>query len=176
MMYLYHWVPKDMKGDILYPLNVLKNEHPELYDIKASKYVGREKVMQQVIPALNCLWNDVLHFTAVHPSVVKEALINAGSKKDFDMSCYEIDPNLLDPEKTIVYLYEHDSVVDKMSIENFAKYDPNDIEKYSHLTQKTKDYYKEMFDQGKKPLVFHGVPHIFYKGNLNVKKLPIVKV
>ncbi len=79
--YLYHWVPDDMIGDTLYPLNILKHTHPDLYTKKVSKYIGREKVMDQIIPILDCLWNDVLHFTAVHPKDVKDALIKAGSKK-----------------------------------------------------------------------------------------------
>ena len=31
MEYLYHRVPKNMNGTMLYPLNVLKNLQPEIY-------------------------------------------------------------------------------------------------------------------------------------------------
>ena len=48
--YLYHWVPNDMVGDTLYPLNELKKTHSDLYEQKVSKYIGSEKVMKQVIP------------------------------------------------------------------------------------------------------------------------------
>ena len=39
----------------------------------------------------------------------------------------------------------------------------------------TKEYYKEMFMQEKNPLLFHGVPHILFRGSLDisgVKKFP----
>jgi len=165
-----------MVGDTLYPLNELKKTHSDLYEQKVSKYIGREKVMKQVIPILDCLWNDVLHFTAVHPKDVKEALIKAGSRKDFEMKCYEIKPELLNPKNTIVYLYEKDYISNKMDIENFTTYNPDEIQKYSTIPKITTDYYKESYDKGEKPLVFHGVPHILYKGNLNVKNLEVIKV
>ncbi len=30
--------------------------------------------MEQRIPILNCLWNDVLHFSPVHPAKIKQAM------------------------------------------------------------------------------------------------------
>lgn len=174
MNYLYHWVPKDMKGEILYPLNVLKEKYPELYVLKSAKYTGRGELLEQVVPVLDCLWNDVIHLSAVHPKIVREALVEAGSKKDFKMTCYQIDPHLLDSEKTIVYLYSHSDDFE-IKNEDFVKFDPNKIGEYSSLPQDTKDYYKEMFDKNIKPLVFHRVVHILYKGELNVKDFPVVE-
>jgi len=59
MNYLYHGVPKQLEGNILYPLNILKDKCPEVYEKEVSKYVGREHVKENRIPAFNCLWNDV---------------------------------------------------------------------------------------------------------------------
>ncbi|MBI2087070.1 MAG: hypothetical protein HYT69_02770 [Candidatus Zambryskibacteria bacterium] len=67
MEYLYHQIPKNMFGTLLYPLNVLKETHPEIYAEHAKKYVGREQLLTATVPPLNCLWNDVLHFTAIAP-------------------------------------------------------------------------------------------------------------
>lgn len=175
MNYIYHWVPKDMRGDVLFPLNTLKETQPDLYEKEASKYVGREFIMQQKIPFLDCLWNDVLHFSAVHPSVVKQALIESGRTKDFEYEFFEVDPHLLTPENTIVYLYRHTYMANKLKEDNFAKYNPDDIDKYSELPQDTKEYYKEMFSQGKNPLLFHRVPHILFKGSLDTSKIKRIK-
>jgi hypothetical protein len=90
------------------------------------------------------------------------------------MKCYEIDPELLNPKDTIVYLYKKDYMSNKMNINNFAEYNTDEIKNYSVITQLTLDYYKEIFDEGGDPLVFHGVPHILYKGNLNIKDLSVV--
>ncbi len=164
-----------MRGDVLFPLNTLKDTQPDLYEKEASKYIGREQVMLQKIPFLNCLWNDVLHFSAVHPSLVKEALIEAGRTKSFDIEFFEVDPHLLTSENTIVYLYRHSNMEDKLKEDNFAKYNPDDIAQYSPLPQETKDYYKEMLSQDKKPLLFHRVPHILFKGSLDTSKIKIIK-
>lgn len=175
MNYIYHWVPENMQGDILYPLNVLKEKHPDLYQKEADKYVGREHIMQQKIPFLDCLWNDVLHFSPVHPSIVKENLIAAGRTKPFTIEFFEIDPHLLNPEHTIVYLHQHRNKTDKMKEDNFAKYNPDNIAQYSEMPDETIRYYKEMYSQGEDPLLFHGVPHILYKGSLNTKGVNRIK-
>jgi hypothetical protein len=165
-----------MRGEILFPLNTLKYKHPDLYEKEASKYVGREEIMQNKLPILNCLWNDVLHFSAVHPSEIKQALIEAGRTKSFDIEFFEVDPHLLTFENTIVYLYKHSNIADKLKEENFAKYNPDDIDQYSKLPQETKDYYKEILTQGKNPLLFHRVPHILFKGTLDISSITGIKV
>ena len=76
--YLYHRVPDDMKGSILYPLNQLRNVYPSLYAAKAASYKNREAVMQARIPILDCLWNDVIHFSPVHPSKIQRSRAEAG--------------------------------------------------------------------------------------------------
>ncbi|HEV7702310.1 MAG TPA: hypothetical protein VGO63_02620 [Candidatus Paceibacterota bacterium] len=175
MNYLYHWVPKDMRGNVLYPLNTLKDSHADLYEKEASKYVGREHIMEQRIPVLDCLWNDVLHFSAVHPSLIKKALFDSGRTKSFDLEFFEVDPHLLNSENTIVYLYKHSNMADKLKEDNFAKYDPDDIAQYSTMPEGTKEYYKEMFAQDKNPLLFHKVPHILFKGSLDVSGINKIK-
>jgi len=58
--FLYHLVPKNIRGDILYPLNILKSIYPDIYQYQVNKYFGREYIIEQRIPLFNCLWNDVL--------------------------------------------------------------------------------------------------------------------
>ena len=38
MEFLYHRVPVNMEGSILYPLNQLKNLHPDIYVEHVKKY------------------------------------------------------------------------------------------------------------------------------------------
>ncbi len=171
MSYIYHGVPKNLTGNILYPLNVIKEKFPELYVEKAKKYVGREHVMEQKIPILNCLWNDVLHFSSVNPKALKEALVESGLK-DFPMSFYQIDPTLLDSANTVVYLYTSKQKTDN----DFIPYDPNEVEKFSKVPQATKDYYKEIISSGGNPLMYHLIPHILHKGPLDISNMPIITV
>ena len=80
MEVLYHRVPTNMSGTILYPLNELKKLHPELYAEHVKKYEGREQLLTTEVPPLECLWNDVLHFTAVAPSELKANLAKADTE------------------------------------------------------------------------------------------------
>ncbi len=141
-MYLYHSVPKNLQGNILYPLNVLKDKYPDIYAQHISKYIGREHIMQQRISALNCLWNDVLHFSPVHPKEVKQALIDAGRNPDFTMNCYQVDPKLIELKNAIVYLNTHTDNKDKMNEENFVPYNHDEVIKFSEIPQVTKNIIK----------------------------------
>lgn len=173
MNYLYHRVPDCMSGTILYPLNVLREKYPAVYECAAGKYVGREHLMQEKIGPLNCLWNDVLHFTAVDPNDIKQAIIQAG--RNFHGSYYQIDPNLIDSKNAIVYLYT-DNQPNKPNKNDFVEYDPSEIWKYSNMNQDTKDYYKETIAKGNRPLIFHRIPHILYKGSIDVGNVKIITI
>ena len=173
-MFLYHVVPKGLRGGILYPLNALKDIYPEVYDMRARKYYGRKHLMRQVVPTLGCLWNDVLHFSPVDPKEIRSALTEAGGEADFSIDFYRIDPYLLKPERTTVYLYFEDR--DELEGRDFSAYDPAAVEKYSVLPRVTKDYYKEMIGKGQWPLLYHRVPHILYRGALDITDTPIVTV
>ena len=176
MIYLYHSVPKNLHGNILYPLNVLKEKHSEIYEQQVSKYVGREHITQQRIPMLDCLWNDVLHFSAVNPKEVKQALIEAGRSPDFTMSYYQVVPKLIESKNSIVYLYAHADSKDKLNEKNFITYNPDEMTKFSSMPQATKDYYKEMIGKGERPLLYHKIPHILYKDTLDITNMPIISV
>ncbi|MDP2676217.1 MAG: hypothetical protein Q8O83_00835 [bacterium] len=165
-----------MQGSILYPLNTLKESLPVVYEQQVSKYVGREQITQQRIPILDCLWNDVLHFSAVNPKEIKQALIEAGRSPDFTMNYYKVNPKLIEPKNAIVYLYAHADNKDKMNEENFAAYNPDEVVKFSSMPRATKDYYKEMIGKGERSLLYHRIPHILYRGTLDITDLPIISV
>jgi len=172
---LYHIVPSDMQGTVLHPLNALKDIRPDLYVAKAGKYEDRKHIMQQFIPTLECAWNDVLHFTAVDPRELKQALVDAGMEPR-EMKFYEIDPSLLDPKRTTIYLYSDKTGEEKMAPEHFRTYDPENLQEHAVLPEVTKEYYKRMYAKGEKPLAFIGIPHILHKGSLDISDLPVVTV
>ncbi len=178
MSYLYHFVPKNLQGHVLYPLNQLKDVYPKAYAEHMCKYIGREVVNQNRIPVLDCLWNDVLHFSAVNPKDIKQALIEAGADLTSQNSYYQIDPKLLDPKNTIVWLYSHaeGDHKNKMNPENFEPYNPETISKYSVLPQITKKFYRESVAKGERLLMHRRIPHILYKDTLNVSNIPVVNL
>lgn len=168
-------VPQDMRGTTLHPLNELKTIHPDLFASQAGKYEGRSHIMEQFIPTLEAAWNDVLHFTAIHPAELKKALVEAGVGPR-EMKFYQVDPALLDPAKTTIYLYSDKSGSEKMAPENFAEYDPQGLDVHAILPETTKQYYKDQVAKGGKPLLFIGVPHILHKGSIDVSNLPVLTV
>jgi hypothetical protein len=173
--FLYHMVPDDMHGNTLHPLNSLADLNPDLYLSKKKKYKDREHVMEQFIPTLKCVWNDVLHFSAINPVELKKALIESGMDPK-EMKFYQIDPNLLNPKNTTIYLYQEKSNEDAMNSKNFLEYDPEKLAEHSALSQATKDYYREKNSNSERPLLFVGINHILHKGSIDISDLPIIVV
>ena len=75
MKYIYHIIPNPFVGTKLIPLNEMDKES-ELYKGHARKYLGRESLTKQQIPILNCLWNDVVQFSAINPQLIVDELKN----------------------------------------------------------------------------------------------------
>ncbi len=164
--FLYHMVPEDMRGDVLHPLNKLKDAHPDIYVKEVAKYKGREELMKKEIAMLECIWNDVMHLVAVNPQELKKALLAAGMEPK-EMRFYQIDPEMLNPEKTTIYLYQEGK-------DSFLAYDPKNLAERASLPEETKAYFKETIQKGEKPLLFIGVPHILHKGSIDISKLPVI--
>jgi len=175
MNYLFHTVPKNLKGDILYPLNVLKNSDTDLYKEKVKKYLGREKILERKIPTLNCLWNDVLHLTAVHPETLVLELTKAGRPHQ-PMSFYQINPAKLNPQNLTIYLYKSSEKRIQLPDEEFVDFNLEELPYYSQIPDFTKNYYRERYESGDRPLLYHGVPHVLYKGEINTANLEIITV
>lgn len=173
--FLYHMKPEGMRGTILHPLNTLKGEYPELYMKHAAKYDDRPDLTEQFLPTLEAAWNDVLHFTAVDPEELKQALIDAGMEPKA-MPFYKVDPSLLDPKKTTVYLYQDKSSDVKLNPQDFQEFDPEKLDQHATLPEETKEYYKEVFAKGKRPFMFVGVPHILHKGSIDISNLEVITV
>ncbi len=156
---LYHMVPKNMKGDRLMPLSALKKDYPDLHDEAEAKYLNRKEVIDEKIAPLDCTRRDVINLTAIHPSHLKQALEGCGRVKPFDAEYYEIDPHILDPDKTIIDHHEKGL---------YERFDPDTIGQYSEIPDKTLEHYIEEFKKGEHPFIHHGIPHILYKGEIDV--------
>lgn len=178
--YLYHKVPADLKGNIIHPLNELKDIHPELYSSKLKKYENRDGVMKYLIKDLECKWNDVVHMSPIHPKDLKEALLDAGFQPK-EMKFFQIDPEKLDLEKTKVFLFKElrDKKSGKLNDDEIVNFKLEDLDKYSIISEKTKAYYKKIVnnhDNTKMLFAFIHVPHILHKGSIDISNLPIITV
>jgi hypothetical protein len=177
-VYLYHRVPDDMKNHILYPLNQLKSVYPSLYETKAAHYQNRKAVMQARVPILDCLWNDVLHFSPVHPSKVQQALAEAGFGRK-PRRYFEVDPveNGFNATNAVIFLHQR-LKLEKFQLEeaDFRVFNPAELSSLGEIPEATLAYYRELFEQGKRPLVYLYVPHILLQGSLDSRVLRVIEV
>ena len=176
MNYLYHRVPDVLKGNILLSQNMLRKRHPTLYRESMKKYQGRRHILKPKVRFLNCSWSDVIYLSPVHPRKVANALRIAGDKSKQKIKFYKINPKKLNPEKTIVYLYKYDTMAQEGNLDNFTHFSIKNLSKYNKIPNKTLKYYKDEIKAGRKPLLYHFIPHIVYNGNLSVKDAEIIEV
>ena len=174
MEYLYHRIPKDMRGGILYPLNALKHFHPDIYAEQVQKYKGREKLLDARVPPLECLWNDVLHLTALPPHILKKNLLKTGIEIE-PRSWFKIPVSLIKGENSIAFTYRRDKGL-LPEFKEYEVFDPARMEVYRTVPEETILYYKQKKAAGERPLFFHLVPHVLYRGTVNTKDLEIVSL
>ena len=174
MNYLYHMVG-DFRGEELMPLHRLKDKYPQVYKKEIKKYVGREGILKLKVPHLNCLWNDVLHFTSVHPLKIKKALRKSGIRSFKKWRFFKINPKLLEKDKTMVFLFPENRKKRYLP-EAFVPLKISNLSKYAKINKRTLGYYKKEIKNKRRPLLYYLIPHILYKGILNKKDLEIIEV
>lgn len=177
MNYLYHTVPEYIKGNFLMPHNELKKHYPRLYNKEIKKYQGRKLVMTKFIPPLNCKWNEVIHLTAVHPLKIKKAINKSGYSSFKTIKWYKISPKFINPEKTTIYLNKFKKDLSQMnSSDQFADFSPSKLNNYNQIPKRTINDYKKEISKKRKPLIFRFIPHILYKGKINIKNCEVIEV
>lgn len=161
-----------MCGSVLYPLNELREIYPDVYAAHVKKYDGREVMLTRKIPPLNCLWNDVLHFTAVTPGELKANLAKADIALGSD-PWFKVPISSIDAGKVVVFPYK----LDQNTRPNFELYEVFDLSRmsdYRQVPQETIEYYKQKKAEGALPLLFYSLPHVLYKGVVETEGLEVV--
>lgn len=174
--YLYHRVPDSLMGSTLYSLNALRQKWPSLYAVYAEKYVGRENLMQQTIPALGCRWNDVLHFCPVHPDLICKGLIAAGYEPK-SSQWFVIDPIALDfnSKNTVIYLNLVKQYRDfTKRADDFKPFERASLEEICELPEATFAYYQNSYQAGDIPLLFHRIPHVLHQGCVSIHRMTVI--
>ena len=167
--YIYHVVPPKTTGTILYPLNQLREKDPISYEEQILKYKGREKLLERHIPILDCLWNDVLFLTAVHPKKMMAALRGAGYNREHILRSFQFDINQLDTGKIVVMLHRHGEKP------TYEKFDSTRWTEYDVVPQDTLDHFRRQREKGEAFMFFGHVPHILYQGSLDTTDIAVVE-
>jgi hypothetical protein len=163
---VYHKKPDNLKGDTLYPLNQLKEIYPEVYAEEIKKYTeeGRVGLMNADVIPLGVKWNDVVHLTPIHPDQIRDALSLLGRHPNLEH--IEVDASRLDSDNTTIYVDSGDPII---TPEDFHPYTPENLKRFSELSQKTKDYYRQEVEKGERPLLHKYAPHVLHKGPIKLK-------
>jgi hypothetical protein len=167
--FAYHLVPPNLRGAVLYPLNQLKVIYPDIAATHMIKYQGRLQLLEKLIPPLDCLWNDVLMLSPVHPAAMKAAMEEAGHFRPA-RQWFEIDAALFRRENTAIYLPDT-----RPSEERIIPFEQHCLAQYTHIPEAQKQFYRQV-EPGKPFLLFGGIPHILYKGSINVADVHVIEV
>ncbi len=175
--FVYHHVPVNLTGSVLYPLNQLKQVYPDVAVVQLKKYQGRESLLSQRILLLNCLWNDVLHFSTVHPAKIKAAMEESGhtigSRK---WRYFEVDAAFFSPSNTVIWEYRERHRTRLLIDESECfPFEARLLGKYTEVGKWTRRYYAEV-KPGARVLPYVGIAHVLYKGHLNVEGVTIIEV
>lgn len=168
---IYHIKPEPMVGTQLIPLNQM-DLSSDLYSRAKGKYIGREQLMSARIPILDCLWNDVLHFSSIDPRLLVQELL-------------KIDPGFPTLKRTVLkFTADHfrhqaskmilldtaqwDLETNFISEERISNFCSSSYRELSHVPVDTIETWRQSKASGGKYLLFHGVPHVLLKGSIDI--------
>jgi hypothetical protein len=173
---LYHRKSPDFHGSVLYPLNVLRDVARDHYERQRAKYAGREHTLLQRVPPLDCLWNDVLHFSPVHPARMAALARDAGLAW-YEAPWFEIDPEAsgFTPANTAVFRYSHTRLEPPMPDDEFEPFDRSQLARMTEPPPGTREYYRMIPRGSGRYFIFAGVPHVLHRGPVDVARTPLVR-
>ena len=168
-MYLYHHVPDNQIGDVIYPLNQLKEKLPDIYSQQYAKYDSiKEKDVE--IPGFG-YWNDCVNLMPVNPGLVKKELEKYGHDTNWQWRFYKIDPEKLDNSKLIIMaMNEADGVLER----TFVPFSRLAFEKYCHIGETTRAIFQKAKTDNEQPNTFARVPHVLYKDSIDSTEFEVV--
>jgi hypothetical protein len=145
-------------------MNELMRHYPDVAAEKLRKYQGREHYPECKVPALNCMIGDVLQFSPVSPVAICEALREAGRQRH-PRFWYEFDAASFDARVAVIAL----------DASTFVPFDPRTLDEYRAIPDATKTYYR-VHAQDERLFVFEGIPHVLYRGTLDVRAAVLLEV
>ena len=137
--------------------------------------------MERRVPLLDCLWDDVLHLSPVHPGRIRDALRSVGLpdlKKGREFA-------VIDPK--VVGMTEHNTVIwqnsETIKLENlrstpkgFTTFYPEKLDLLRSVPSRTIRYFEEAKREKRRPLLYVGIPHVLFKGTIDLELVEFEQV
>jgi hypothetical protein len=181
VQYVYHWRQANFTGNWLIPLNRMREtpEFAEIYERAALNYKGRESLCMHVIPTLNCLWNDVIFLSPLHPHKHYAEYQKIGFSPK-NLQFFKIPIEVLEEKRVTVFKWpryekypKHHQIptLDEMS-QAYCAIDFSHYQEMDELPGDTKDFYAHVFDANnpeKYPRFnWYRIPHILCQDPIDV--------
>lgn len=184
MRFLYHARPRDMRGEVLYPLSVLRTTFSDLYEIERAKYGGREILFEVRVPILEVLWNEALHLSPLHPYHLAAAWRAAGlSSPAWDRDFFEIPVDRIDSARSVWFvsgaLVANDPGREQgppsLPVDQVARFDPTSYRPMGHPPARYLEYLRHQRERGRRPRPFAHLPHVLVAAPVDVGNLDVVR-
>lgn len=190
MAVVYHGVPRDLVGEVIYPLNQLGVIDQGAYEFQVSKYAGREAVLDFSIPGIGVKFNDTVHCACLHPHYLFKARQDLGLNPEPRPAppawgtglAFEIPLERILRHPVIWYsgrtLWINGAPNEDVPlVPPTDEFEPFDPERYQPLRAPTPAhlaYLQRMKDRSERSLMFVHIPHILVAGPIDVSDLRIV--
>jgi hypothetical protein len=191
MSFVYHRVPSQMVGEIIYPLNQLASIAPDAYELQKSKYLGREAVLDARISETDLRFSDTVHCAPLHPHRLFTArdahgfnaqAVNRGVGASSGLF-FEIPLDRIADHPVLWYRWETfwingapgDDVAQVPPLEEFEPFDPGRYRELADIPDAHLSYLRRMKDLGKRPLLFVHIPHVLVAGPIDTQGLRVIR-
>jgi hypothetical protein len=168
--FVYHAVPPAMVGETLYPLRDLFRLEPDLYRLERAKYDDhpeRRRIPQCHIAKLNCVGEEVLNFSPVHPNLIYRAWQGLGvtlkPKLWFGIPL----ERLLHLPVVVTVPENKGRVGEDLGNEAVRWLEPETYRELTALPEVTLRWYMRLVQEKKRGGWFVGVPHVLVKGQVS---------
>ena len=94
------------------------------------------------------------------------------------MPWFVVDPVALyfNSNNTVIYLNRSKQYRDfTKQADDFKHLEKASLEEFCALPQATDTYYKATYQAGRRPLLFHHVPHVLHKGPLSTEGMTVIR-
>lgn len=176
-MRIYHIVPTDFVGSILYPFNQLQDALPDVYAVQAKKFRGWDELLQYRIPELDCHWNDLLHLSAIHPAQIRGAMEATGMAWKTN-HWFEIDVEkiaLLNEDNAAIFTAPF-RLQGPMADRDFLPFNVEGLQMLTSIPQQMYEYFNHAKAYDERPFLFSYIPHVLYRGTLDITAPGITRI
>lgn len=168
--YVYHRRTANFTGDWIISLNMMPHleGYSDIYNQAISKYRGREKLLERVIPPLSCLWNDVIFLSPLHPHKHYEEYVKLGFTPKH-LQFFKIPIEVLEESRVTVWKwlsfkkYSANNPIHE-AIDSYCAFDFALYQEMDDLPEDTKEFYRLEFDPANPSIYprfnWYRIPHI----------------